>query len=104
MINESFPTAQFEIDGLHKPLRQDVTNKSDGLLVYVRLYLSLLQLTKHIIGHATVCLWNKFEKGEVCFPKNTQASFVKQLYIFPRFITWYYWFLFRHLWQLNSIR
>ena len=56
MINESFPTAQFAIDGLHKPLRQDVTKKSGGLLVYVRLYLLLLQLTKHIIGHATVCL------------------------------------------------
>ena len=56
MINESFPTAQFAIDGLHEPLRQDVTKKSGGLLVYVRLYLSLLQLTKHIIGHATVCL------------------------------------------------
>ena len=56
MINESFPAAQFAIDGLHKPLRQNVTNKSGGLLVYVRLYLSLLQLTKHIIGHATVCL------------------------------------------------
>ena len=56
IISESFPTAQFAIDGLHKPPRQDVTNKSSDLLVYVRLYLSLLQLTKHIIGHATVCL------------------------------------------------
>ena len=38
-INESFPTAQFAIDGFHKLLRLDATDKSEGLLVYVRLYL-----------------------------------------------------------------
>ena len=35
-INGSFPTAQFAIDGFHKPLRLDATDKSEGLLVYVR--------------------------------------------------------------------
>ena len=30
MINKSFPTAQFVIDGLHKPLKLDVKNKSGG--------------------------------------------------------------------------
>ena len=39
-INESFPTAQFAIDSFHKPLRLDVTDKSGGLLVYVRSYLT----------------------------------------------------------------
>ena len=34
-IDESFPTSHFAIDGLHKPLRQDATDKSGGLLVYV---------------------------------------------------------------------
>ena len=48
-INESFPTAQFAIDGFHKPLRLDATDKSGGLLVYVRSYLPLRQLTKHEI-------------------------------------------------------
>ena len=38
-INESFPTAQFAIDGFHKPLRLDATDKSGCLLVYVRSYL-----------------------------------------------------------------
>ena len=37
-INESFPIAQFEIDGFHKTLRLDVTDKSGGLLVYIRSY------------------------------------------------------------------
>ena len=45
-INESFPAAQFAIDGFHKPLRLDVTDKSGGLLVYVKSYLPLRQLTK----------------------------------------------------------
>ena len=49
-INESFPTAQFAIDGFHKPLRLDVTDKSGGLLVYVRSYLPSRQLTKHKIS------------------------------------------------------
>ena len=49
-INESFPTAQFTIDGFHEPLRLDVTDKSGGLLVYVRSYLPLRQLTKHKIS------------------------------------------------------
>ena len=38
-INESFPTAQFAIDGFHKPLRLDATDKSGCLLV--RSYLPL---------------------------------------------------------------
>ena len=49
-INESFRTAQFAIDGFHKPLRLDATDKSGGLLVYVRSYLPLPQLTKHEIS------------------------------------------------------
>ena len=48
-INESFPTAQFTNDRFHKPLRLDATDKSGGLLVYVRSYLLLCQLTKHEI-------------------------------------------------------
>ena len=49
-INESFPTAQFAIDGFHKPLRLDATDKSGRLLVYVRSYFPLRQLTKHEIS------------------------------------------------------
>ena len=49
-INESFRTAQFAIDGFHKPLRLDVTDKSGGLLVYVSSYLPLRQFTKHKIS------------------------------------------------------
>ena len=49
-INESFPTAQFAIDGFHKPLRLNATDKSGSLLVYVRSYLPLRQLTKHEIS------------------------------------------------------
>ena len=45
-FNESFPTAQFAIDGFHKPLRLDATDKSGGLLENVRSYLPLRQLTK----------------------------------------------------------
>ena len=50
MINESFPTAQFVIDGLHKPFRLHVKNESGGKLAYVSLHLFLLQLTKHKIS------------------------------------------------------
>ena len=49
-INESFPAAQFAIDGFHKSLRLDATNKSGGLLVYISSYLPLRQLTKHEIS------------------------------------------------------
>ena len=49
-INESFPTSQFAIDGFHKSLRLDATNESEGLLVYVKSYLPLRQLTKHEIS------------------------------------------------------
>ena len=49
-INESFPIAQSAIDGIHKLLRLDATDKSGGLLVYVRSYLPLRQLSKHGIS------------------------------------------------------
>ena len=45
-IDKSFPTAQFIIDGFHRPLRLDISDKSGGLLVYVRSYLLSRQLTK----------------------------------------------------------
>ena len=87
-INESFPTAQFAIDGFHKPLRLDATNKSGGLLVYVRSYLPLHQLTKqNIFGHQGLVLKiNEKEKGEMVYLKHIQASIAK-LSIFPGFIT-----------------
>ena len=49
-INKSFPTAQCAIDEFHIPLRLDATDKSGGLLVYVRSYLPLHKLTKHEIS------------------------------------------------------
>ena len=45
-IDKLFPTAQFIIEGFHKPLRLDISDKSGGLLVYVRPFLLSRQLTK----------------------------------------------------------
>ena len=45
-IDKSFPMAQFIIEGFHKPLRLNISDKSGGLLVYVRSYLLSRQLTK----------------------------------------------------------
>ena len=35
-LDGSFPTAQFEIKGYDSPFRFDITNKSGGLLVYIK--------------------------------------------------------------------
>ena len=35
-LDGSFPTAQFEIKGYYLPFRLDITNKSGGLLVYIK--------------------------------------------------------------------
>ena len=35
-LDETFPTAQFAIDGFNKPYRLDVTSNSGGLLFYVK--------------------------------------------------------------------
>ena len=35
-LDGSFPTAQFEIKGYYSPFRLDITNKSGGLLVYMK--------------------------------------------------------------------
>ena len=48
-ISKSFPTAQFAFDEFYKTLMLNVTNKSGSLLVYVRSYLLLRQLTNHKI-------------------------------------------------------
>ena len=45
-IDKSFPTAQFIIEGFHKSLRLDISDKSGGLLVYGRSYLLSSQLAK----------------------------------------------------------
>ena len=47
-IDKSFPTAQFIIDGFHKPLRVDILDKSGGLLVYVTSYLLSRELKKSL--------------------------------------------------------
>ena len=67
-IDEYFPTVQFAIDGFHKSLRLNATDKIGSLFVYVRSYLLLRRLTKH----------------EISF--DIQVSIAK-LSIFPRFIT-----------------
>ena len=46
----TFLTAQFAIDGFHKPLWLDATDKSGGLLVYARSYLPLRQITQRKIS------------------------------------------------------
>ena len=35
-MDGSFPNAQFEIKGYYSPCRLDITNKSGGLLVYIK--------------------------------------------------------------------
>ena len=35
-LDGSFPTAQFEVKGYYSPFRLDITNKSGGLLVYIK--------------------------------------------------------------------
>ena len=49
-IDKSFPIAQFIIDGFHKPLTLDISDKSGGLLVYVESYLLPRQSTKFEIS------------------------------------------------------
>ena len=45
-IDKSFPMAQFLMEGFHKPLKLDISDKSGGLLVYVRLHLLSRQLIR----------------------------------------------------------
>ena len=45
-IDELFRTAQFMIERFNKPLGLDISDKSGGLLVYVRSYLLSRHLTK----------------------------------------------------------
>ena len=45
-IDKSFPAAQFITEGFHKPPRLDISDKSGGLLVYVRSHLLSRQLTR----------------------------------------------------------
>ena len=45
-IDKSLSTAQFIIEGFHKPLKLDISDKSGDLLVYVKSYLISRQLTK----------------------------------------------------------
>ena len=47
-IDKLFPTAQFIMEGFDKPLRLDISDKRDGLLVYVGLHLLSRQLTKFL--------------------------------------------------------
>ena len=87
-INEPFPTAQFAIDGFHKPLRLDVTDKSGGLLVYVRSYLPLFQLNKHEISSDIQALVFEINlRKEKLFFFSIYKPPSQKLSIFPRFIT-----------------
>ena len=85
---ESFPTAQFAIDGFHKPLRLDATDKSGSLLVYVRSYLPLRQLTKHGISSDIRTLVFEINlREEKWFFFSIYKPPSQKLSIFPRFIT-----------------
>ena len=86
-INEASPTAQFAIDGFHKPTRLDVTDKSEGLLIYLRSYLLLRHLTKYKISLDIQALAFEINlRNEKCiYLKNMQAPIAK-LSIYPRFI------------------
>ena len=48
-IDNSFPTAQFSWPGYHKPYRLDISDRKEGLLVYIRSHLPSLPLTNYII-------------------------------------------------------
>ena len=52
-IDKSFPTAQFIIERFLKPLRVDISDKSGGLLVYLRSHLLSRQLTQFKISSGT---------------------------------------------------
>ena len=45
-LNSSFPDAQFFIEGYIRPLRLDVSGRSEGLLVFTKSHLPTRQLTK----------------------------------------------------------
>ena len=45
-ISKPFPTAQLIIEGFHEPLRLDISDKSSGLLAFIRSYLLSRPLTK----------------------------------------------------------
>ena len=45
-ISKPFPTAQLIIEGFHEPLRLDISDKSGGLLAFIRSYLLSRPLTK----------------------------------------------------------
>ena len=45
-IVQSFPMAQFLIEGFPKPLKLDVSDRSGGLLVYLRSHIPSHQLIK----------------------------------------------------------
>ena len=47
-IDVSFPTAQFSVEGYHKPYRLDVSEKSGGILVYINSSIPSRQLTAEI--------------------------------------------------------
>ena len=47
-IDESFPTAQFLLQGYHKPYRLDISDKQRGLLIYIKAHLPSTLLSNHI--------------------------------------------------------
>ena len=46
-LDDSFPTAQFAIDGFSMPYRQDRNRQGGGILIYVREYIPTKMLNKH---------------------------------------------------------
>ena len=75
-IDKSFPTVQFIIEGFHKPLRLDNSDKNGGLLIYIRSYLLSHQLTKFEIPSDIQTI--PFEKREMVFFMHIQATFYEQ--------------------------
>ena len=47
-LDESFPTAQFDIDGYKSPYRQDRNRNGGGVLIYVREDIPSKELKKNI--------------------------------------------------------
>ena len=47
-IDSSFPTDEFSLEGYHSPYRLDVSNGSDGLLVYINASIPIQQLNYEI--------------------------------------------------------
>ena len=58
-LDDSFPTAQFLLDGFSKPYRLDRCSNGGGILLYVKHYISSRLLTDHRLPDNVECLFTE---------------------------------------------